>query len=502
MLFGGAGGSSGDSFSWNPPISSCYPVDPAYRRNFDKSVLSQLKEMIKIHRNHASIAAWSMCNEPFFTDQETFEDMKSLLNQATDSAHVWDPTREVAIGGSQREGIDRLGKNAIAFYNGDGASRTEFQRPGVPSLVSEYGSTTAQRPGRFFPGWGDLERTPGCPDPWNPPVWRSGQIIWCGFDHGTTLGVALATMGMIDYFRLPKRQYYWYKEALKNENPHPMEPEWPQNGVPAKLELSAGKTLIKATDGTDDTQLVIRVLDASGKHINNNVPVELTIQSGPGEFPTGRKIRFMPPSKEETSDITIRDGQAAIAFRSYHGGKTIIRATSEGLIPAAIEISTQGTPLWEEGETAMVADRPYHRYKGGKVTIPDTDKMLLAKFRPTWVSSSLAGTNKANVNDGDVATLWKPLAEDKEKWWKLALEASYCIHKIQIELPQEKLDYQYKVEVSTNDIQWEEIISDRVGKNDSKLRTFQGDWGCNIAFIRITFTSSSAGLAEVRVGGK
>ncbi len=37
--------------------------------------------------------------------------------------------------------------------------------------------------------------------------WRSGQAIWCAFDHGSIAGSALGKMGIIDYFRIPKRAY-------------------------------------------------------------------------------------------------------------------------------------------------------------------------------------------------------------------------------------------------------------------------------------------------------
>lgn len=501
--FWGTGGAYGDRFSWTPPTSSGYPNNPAYRENFDSSVLAQLKAMIKIHRNNASIAAWSMSNEPFFSDGVTYPAMKNLLNMAVDSTRVWDPTREPAIGGAQRGEIDKLGKNAIAFYNGDGASRQEFQNPGVPNLVSEYGSTTADRPGPFIAGWRDLHQTPGYNDPFNPPAWRGGQIIWCGFDHGTIFGKGMATMGMVDYFRIPKRQYYWYIESLVKGNQKPIEPEWPKDGTPAKLRLDASNTVISSTNGTDDAQLIVTVLDASGKPISNNIPVKLTVVSGPGEFPTGRSIQFMPPSTEEVSDITIRDGKAAIAFRSYHAGKTLIKASADGVEPAIVEITTQGTPVWKEGITKPVANRPYKRYND-ETTVQDLnpDEMLLATHRPTWVSSTLKGTNKAYVNDDNTETFWKPIAEEKGKWWKLALEASYCIRRIQVELPNEKEIHQYKIEVSTDDLNWKEIISDRSGERDAKIRTFQGDFGCDIAFVRVTFLSEHAGLVEVRIGGK
>ena len=492
--FWGMGGSAGDK-GWGTPSSSCYPPNPEDQSYFDESVLRQLKEMIKIHRNHASIAAWSMCNEPFFTDNSTDDRMKRLLEIATDSSRIWDPTREVAIGGAQRKEVDRLGKNTIAFYNGDGA--TLYPNPGFPNLVSEYGSTTAQRPGKFIPGWGDLDNDGT--DGFYHPAWRSGQIIWCGFDHGTVGGEGLATMGMIDYFRIPKRQYYWYQNVYaKGQNP-PSEPEWPENGIPAKLKLEASNTVISSTDGTDDTQLIITILDASGKHISNNAPVELSIISGPGEFPTGTKIQFMPPSKDEASDITIRDGQTAITFRSYYGGQSIIKASSPGLEEAIIEITTYGFPQWKEGITPKVKEKPYKRYIREEV-IGKMQEMLLAKNRPSWVSSTGEGTSKANVNDDDSNTIWIPAKNDKEKWWKLDLEASYDINSIQIEFPTAEA-YQYIVEVSEDDKNWTTVVDQTKVSNKDKIRTVSGNLGKNIAFIRIRFVSEVAGLAEVMVGG-
>ena len=84
-------------------------------------------------------------------------------------------------------------------------------------------------------------------------------------------------------------------------------------------------------DGTDDAQIIVTVVDKDGRAISNCPPVTLAVESGPGEFPTGPSITFAPDS-----DITIRDGQAAMEFRSYYAGKTAIRATSPGLKDATI----------------------------------------------------------------------------------------------------------------------------------------------------------------------
>lgn len=495
--FWGMGGSSGDRTDFGTPPPSCYPVNPSFHDNFDRSVLSQLKEMITIHRNSPSIAAWSLCNEAFFTDNSTDMRMKNLLNQCTDSARMWDPTRHVAIGGCQRKGLDTLGKGAIAFYNGDGA---DFDWRGVPVLVSEYGSYDVERPGRFESGFRNLEEKSfeGDGDPWNPPVWRSGHVIWCGFDHGTIGGRRLGTMGIIDYFRIPKREYYWYKAAYTNNDPHPDEPEWASVGIPARLSLSADKNILASADGTDDALVLVTVLDSDGRHISNSVPVTLEIISGPGEFPTGRSIRFMPKSDSEESDIRIADGLAAITFRSYHGGTSVIKASSPGLKDAFLTLTTEGQPMWREGKDIPVADRPYHRYSSGKQGKDASGQLLLAANRPSWVSSWEEGSENLNANDGDNATCWRPAKDDNEAWWRSDLEAAYDIDCILVELP-ENTHAHYIIEVTSDGREWHTVAE--CDRKTKKQRHQCVEYA--VCGVRVSFLSDSAqrGLAEVSIGG-
>jgi hypothetical protein len=82
-------------------------------------------------------------------------------------------------------------------------------------------------------------RTGNVAGSWRLP-WRSGESIWCAFDHGSLAGRRFGGMGMVDYFRLPKRQWYWYR----NEYLHIPPPAWPSNGVPAALKLTADKTTL------------------------------------------------------------------------------------------------------------------------------------------------------------------------------------------------------------------------------------------------------------------
>lgn len=146
--------------------------------------------------------------------------MRKLLEETVKLSKQLDPTRPAAVGGAQRplgeKRIDKLGD--IAGYNGDGSYIPEFQQPGMPTVVSEYGSTTADRPGEYDPGWGDLTKN----NAQNGFPWRSGQAIWCAFDHGSIAGSALGKMGIIDYFRIPKRLIVLVPECLQRDYPSGM----------------------------------------------------------------------------------------------------------------------------------------------------------------------------------------------------------------------------------------------------------------------------------------
>jgi len=156
--------------------------------------------------------------------------MSALLTKEVTLAHQLDPTRPAGIGGAQRpQGsgrIDKLGD--VAGYNGDGATLSDFQNPGIPSVVTEYGSVAATRPGAYDPGWGNLSATltNGFPTEY---AWRSGQALWCAFDHGSVGSTKLETMGIVDYFRLPQASLVLVSQRLRQCGAA----SWPASGTPA-----------------------------------------------------------------------------------------------------------------------------------------------------------------------------------------------------------------------------------------------------------------------------
>ena len=162
-FWGGFGGGPG---GWS--YSGAYPSTSADFDKYDANVLASLTDMIRIHRNHPSIIAWSTGNEDFFNGSGPADRVIGLLKKEVALIHQLDPAplgRPASIGGAQSKvGSTEPGPlGDVAGYNGDG---TGYDNPGIPSLVSEYGSTiNVLRPGSYDPGWGNLTVSNNMPAP-------------------------------------------------------------------------------------------------------------------------------------------------------------------------------------------------------------------------------------------------------------------------------------------------------------------------------------------------
>ena len=483
--FWGTAGPKKDG-SWT---ASAYPVKESDVAGFESNVLAQLEEMIRIHRNHPSVFVWSVSNEPFFTDGKTIPAVKALLKKMVDTAHRLDPTRMAAVGGAQRPlGDDRIDKiGDVAGYNGDGANIADFQQPGIPSVVTEYGSTLAERPGKYMAGWGDLGRDEG----WKGREWRSGQAIWCGFDHGSIFGESMARLGIVDYFRLPKRSWYWYR----NEYGHRLPPSWPQEGVSARLRLEASKTGGILADGTDDVQLVLTVLDKEGRELSNSPDVTLSVISGPGEFPTGRSITF-----SADSDIRIADGKAAMALRSYYAGRTVVEASSSGLESARVQLEFTGAPEYEEGKSVQVLSRPYVRFTSGNV---ESVLQVYGPDSPTFASSSSVDHSPGFAADGDRTTYWQSAGSDVSPYLTLDVERTLDVYAVKAQFPP-KTRQSFKVEFSVDNVEWVHVSDGVVAEGTSWEKTLAHPQKAR--FVRFSFPSEGNGqrpaVAEIEVHGK
>lgn len=483
-VFWGIGG-FGEEGYWN---AAAYPPHDADTLSFERSLTMQLEEMVRIHRNHPSIVAWSMCNEPFFTHDEHMPKVSRLLRRLVERCRRLDPSRPAAIGGAQRpydkRRIDLIGD--IAGYNGDGATVAAFQNPGVANVVAEYGSVTSDRPGEYVPGWGDLAKDEG----WKGRPWRSGQSIWCGFDHGSIAGSSLGKMGIVDYFRIPKRAWYWYRNEYAGVEP----PAWPVEGTPAALRIEASRMDGILTDGTDDVQLTVCVLDGQGRELSASPCVTLRVLSGPGYFPTGKQIAFAPDS-----DIRIQDGKAAIAIRSYYAGETVVEATSPGLCEARLVLRFIGDYPYVAGESREVYDKPYKRF------VKEEKQMQTFGYNnPVFASSEAPGHPAANVTGNDQTKYWKAAHSDLSPYITLDTEKTLVISQVALIFPIEvnSLD---KIQISKDGLNWIDIYQHN-GKNIRRLKyDFADSKAVHGRFVRVVFLGNQdaqgASLSEIRIRG-
>ena len=215
--------------------------------------------------------------------------------------------------------------------------------------------------------------------------------------------------------------------------------------------------------------------------------------SGPGEFPTGRSIDF-----SADSDIRVQDGKAAIAFRAYYAGKTIVEATSPGLKPARVELEFTDAPAYRPGKSWQVESRPYVRYVKGMER--DTPQRYGADS-PTFASSSAGGHAAGYAADGDTATWWQAEAGDANPSLTLDAERTLNVTRIRVAFPRLAVA-PCVVEVSADQARWVKV---------AEITNPAGDWRQDLKpsekarFVRFSFDRGAGeklpALAEIEVLG-
>lgn len=461
LHFWGIGGENVEGY-W---FASAYPVNPEDEPEFEESLRRALREMIRSHRNHPSIITWSIGNEAFFSDDHVIGKAKALTSELVDLAHELDPTRPAAVGGAQRKGFDVLGD--IAGYNGDGAEI--FHDPGIPNLVSEYHGVLGRGPGEYEVSW---EHGVEVDHPW-----RSGKILWCAY-HYKSIAPGAGLQGLVDYFRMPRRPYYWYREKLRGIAP----PTFPEPGTAVALRLSSDAEEMP-TDGTGDVRLEVELLDSGGTRVADDREVTLTVVEGEGLFPSGRSITLSP----ETDSLW--GGAGAIEFRSYAPGAQRIRATAHGVTPAELVVVATGPAkpqrTWRLAPRApWVTGRP-----------AGTGDASLTASRPVAASSALPGYEGANVTALGSRTFWRAASSEPGAWIAARLEFTYEISRVVIVFP-EIPKQPWLVETSTDGRVFEPIHEAGPGGDELLVRLeFEPR---RASTVRLTFPEAPVDVEEIR----
>lgn len=462
LHFWGMGGEDVEGY-W---FASAYPIEEADEPEFEESLRRALREMIRTHRNHPSIITWSIGNEAFFSDDSVIDKAKALTSELVDLSHELDPTRPAAVGGAQRKGFDVLGD--IAGYNGDGAEL--FHDPGFPSVVSEYHGVIGQGPGEYEVAW---EHGVEVDYPW-----RAGKIFWCAF-HYKTIATGAGLQGLADYWRMPKRAYFWYREKLRGIAP----PAFPEPGTAVALRLTSDTEVIP-TDGTGDARLVVELIDEHGVRVEDDRSVRLTVVEGEGLFPSGQSIALGP----ETHSLW--GGAGAIELRSYVPGVQRVRAFAKGLEPAELVVVATG-PGKEPRERRLQRPAPYvteaPRGKG---------ESSLAMYRPVKVSSAAPAHEGGNATNPERGRIWRAADRDPGHWLAADLEFPYEISRVEVFFA-EPPAHQWTVETSADGRAFEPLHrAEPVADGLSASLEFPSRTARR---VRLSFPERPIGVEEIRV---
>ncbi len=319
----GIGSFNGNATYWN---SSAYP--PRNEDKFEKNTTQMLKDMMQQRRNHPSVIVWSLGNEVDYTTSSAKSKLMSYVKELHNLIKTEDPKRASGLGMgygpcSFRDLDDLID---VSGYNGGGLRMTD---PGHPNMVSEFGSRTGFRPGRYD-GHG-IPRDVG--------AWRAGNVLWCAFHHGSHY--SMGHMGCVDFDRVPQKGWYWFRNKWAKVPP----PTWPSSGTAAKIKLSGdvysnpcydkeNPNIEILDNGTEDCMLVVKIMNADDKQINKTVNVKLEVTNGKGMFASGN-----------STTLSTKWGIAAAEFRSYDKGIVKIKATSSGLESDEITITIKEPPV-------------------------------------------------------------------------------------------------------------------------------------------------------------
>jgi hypothetical protein len=192
---------------------------------------------------------------------------------------------------------------------------------------------------------------------------------------------------------------------------------------------------------------------------------------------------------------------AAMEFRSYHAGKTVIRATSPGLKDATIAITSLGGPQFVEGKTPATKPRLYVRFTGTAADSPTS----YGRENPTRASSEAPGHSGRMANDGNPATFWQASGDGRNAWLRVDLERIVEVSKTRLTFPWVG-NWRYRVEISDDGNSGWRVVSDQTQNTGTeKVRTDTAQSGARGRFLRVTFTGvplgKPAALSEVEVLG-
>lgn len=206
------------------------------------SDLSDLKAMVRQHRNHPSIIMWSLSNEEGLGKTPLGAKVFAAMKEAVRKIDPMRPTTSAMNGGYTKDGFisveDLLGMNyhnpEFARIHSEFPSLMIFGSEDINAKTSRGTLETSQATG-LCSAYGDGPNSGG--EPWrswvpvveNPFV--AGEFIWTGFDYRGESNpfswpAVTSQTGAMDLCGFPKPVYYYWKAAWHQKPLVYLFPDW------------------------------------------------------------------------------------------------------------------------------------------------------------------------------------------------------------------------------------------------------------------------------------
>lgn len=285
---------------------------------------------------------------------------------------------------------------------------------------------------------------------------------------------------MIDYYRLPLKLWYWYRETLLGiKLPEPV-----KEGIPYAVRITSDRACM-GTDGTENAFIKVEIIDQEGNPIANSMEVELEVVSGGAVFPTGKRFVFSPENKN------FYEGLGAIELRSYYAGENRITAKAKGLVTGELIINATGGEYWENQKPMELLPPP------SVMEFPKSDKSFnIGVSRPVFSSSEEPDYAARNVTDPNSTKSWRAGEKKPGEWIMVDLEGSKPVNRGELFF-EEVNSKPYEISISGNGVDFEVITVSKDRAVNSFLDISLG--GKSFRYFRVLFPEEAAAVFRIKL---
>lgn len=113
--------------------------------------------------------------------------------------------------------------------------------------------------------------------------------------------------------------------------------------------------------------------------------------------------------------------------------------------------------------------------------------------KPAVASSQQSGNETYRANDGSCATRWAASSGSVPQWWKVDLGSINTISQFHVVWEYEGVEYKYKLETSTDNVNWTTVVDRSTGNPDQFMIQTEKFAPVAARYVRITVYSGYSG---------